>query len=124
MTKIIRDSNIRFDVFSTPKSKQIQVNKQIRSDLSSNKNLAMCDVETLKYGSRPIGKSLIRSRSEMLKKRAKKGEAINNKWNDRIKCDTCGKEYSRSNQSAHRKTQYHKIYANVGDKVKKILLDN
>lgn len=91
--------------------------KKIQSDLSSNKNLVRCDVETLKYATKPIGKAILKSRNK------NNEENETPKYSDRITCDICGKEFGRSNYSAHKKTKQHKLYAELGEKVKKILLD-
>jgi hypothetical protein len=43
-------------------------------------------------------------------------------WTDRITCSTCGVEYSRSNQSGHRKTKVHTAYAEMNDKIRDLLV--
>ncbi len=89
--------------------------KEIQSKLNSKTNLALCDEETIKYATKPIGRALI-SGKEKIKEKAK--------WNDIITCKRCGKTFIRSNRSAHNKTKFHKIYDEVGKKFQKILLDN
>jgi|WetSurMetagenome_2_1015567.scaffolds.fasta_scaffold00833_19 hypothetical protein len=42
---------------------------------------------------------------------------------DKLKCSICGRIYTRSNKYAHNKTKIHKAYANMNERIKKILLD-
>lgn len=43
------------------------------------------------------------------------------RWTDRVKCQVCGKEYSRSNGSAHRGTKIHKVYEKANRRLLKLL---
>lgn len=44
-------------------------------------------------------------------------------WSDRIKCNVCGIEYIRSNQSAHKRTRVHQAYQDMNDRVRDLLLN-
>lgn len=82
--------------------------KKIHDELKSGKNLIDCDVDTIKYIKKPLGKALYEG-----------GKA---KPDDRIKCQVCGKIFTRWNRTRHNKTQYHQTYAKVENKFKQFLL--
>lgn len=37
------------------------------------------------------------------------------KWTQRVKCDVCGKEYSRSSKTSHCRTQFHLLHKEMND---------
>ena len=41
-----------------------------------------------------------------------------------IKCDICGKFYSRTNKWAHNHTEYHRAYMNINKKLRDFILHN
>ncbi len=43
-------------------------------------------------------------------------------WGDIIKCKICGRNYTRSNISNHRKSQFHKAHQNINNKIQKLIL--
>lgn len=90
--------------------------KKIQKELLSGKSLPLCSDEAIKYVKEPIGSAIIKSRG-----RPKLENPSH--WSDRVKCKICGKEYTRSAITAHKKTQYHKIYKRMDKKFRKILLD-
>lgn len=103
--------------------------KQIQSDLSSVDNIIFADTETLKYATKPIGKAILRNKIE--DKRpiehvvdSKGDTGFRCKPSDRIICKKCGKEFVRSNRTAHKRTKMHQLYEQLGDKVTNLLLDN
>ena len=82
-----------------------------------SKNIALCDVETLKYAKKPIGKALLRGRKKLpIDDKAKP--------TDKIVCDVCGKTFVRSNRAWHKRTEIHRTYEKLGDNVKKMLLND
>jgi len=96
-------------------SKKIEVSKR---KLKKGYNLALLDVTTMKYATKPLGKAIYRANVG----RPRKEHKVH--WSDRIKCKVCGKEIIRSGRSRHNKTKYHQTYANVGEKLQKILIEN
>ena len=74
------------------------------------------DDDTLKYIQKPIGKALQRGRP-------RKPEEEKGKPSDRIVCKLCHREFVRSNRSHHDKTERHKLYARVNQKLAKLVLD-
>lgn len=66
--------------------------------------------------SEPIG--LATFNSEYKPKKGKK------KWSDRVECEICGREYTRSAKSKHYKTQYHIAYTEMNEKIKRLLKNN
>lgn len=86
-----------------------------QQELNSGINLLECDKETIKYTQEPIGKAILRGRSKKPIEEKAKG-------NDKIKCQTCGKEYFRYNSAAHKKTKYHQIHEKVEQKMREYIL--
>ena len=43
---------------------------------------------------------------------------------DRVKCQVCGKVYTRSGSAKHKKSQQHKIYEDINNKLLKAILGN
>lgn len=86
-----------------------------QEELKNTKNIARCDNETLKYLRKPLGRAIYESNV--------KKEKVKAKPSDRVECGICGKIFTRSGRSNHNKTEYHQLYAKMGEKVKKILLD-
>jgi hydroxyacyl-ACP dehydratase HTD2-like protein with hotdog domain len=84
-----------------------------QKELHSGKNLALLDDETLKYGKTPIGKAIIKEKKEEEEK----------PWKKKIECKVCGKTYSRSGSYRHKRTKYHQMYANIEEKIRKIILN-
>jgi hypothetical protein len=83
--------------------------KKVHNELKSGKSLIDCEMDTLKYIKKPVGRALYEG-----------GKA---KPDDRIKCQVCGKVFTRWNRSQHNKTQYHKIYLKVESQFKKFLFE-
>jgi len=89
-----------------------------QNEIKTGVELTQMTPETLNYAvTNPLGKAFYKSSG-----RPKKTEKA--KWNDRIKCEICGTEFIRSNRSAHNKTKAHKIYSDMNQKLKKMLLSN
>lgn len=45
-----------------------------------------------------------------------------NKWNDVMSCQVCGREYTRSNTTQHRRTGFHKMHLENQIKLRNIML--
>ena len=88
--------------------------QNIENELKT-KSLALCSEETLNLIQKPVGAAIYKSVTQIPKK--EKG-----KYNDKIECEICGKIYTRSNFSSHKKTSYHKIYNELNKKLAKILI--
>lgn len=43
------------------------------------------------------------------------------KWKQRVRCNICGSEYTRSNSAAHKKTKRHQIYLEASNKFLKVM---
>lgn len=81
----------------------------------SKKPLAKYSVYELNEVQKPIQKATFLHEDDKPKKKAH--------WSDIISCKECGKQYMRSSVSAHKKTQYHKIYEHMNKKLKKLLIE-
>lgn len=55
--------------------------------------------------------------------RPRKNENEKAKPYDRIICDICNKEFVRSHRSDHKKTNYHKMYADINENIKGIVIN-
>jgi hypothetical protein len=86
--------------------------KQLQDALSEHKSLPLSSAEEIQYAMTPIGKAIYTS-----------GPSDPNRFKERIICKICGKLFTRSNTSRHNRTQYHQLYLNMHNKMRKILLD-
>jgi len=91
--------------------------EKIQKQVQKQKGLTQYSNEKLIYIQKPIGKAIYKS-----KERPKKSEENKAKWNDKVKCDRCGKEFIRSSRTTHNKTQYHKIFDKMNNKLQDFLL--
>ena len=91
--------------------------EKIQEKIQKQKGLTQYSNEELQYIQKPIDQALYKSQG-----RPKKIEKNKAKWNDKIKCDRCGKIFIRSSRTAHYKTQYHKIFDKMNNKLQNILL--
>jgi len=89
-----------------------------QNNLKSGDDLTLLDITTLKYVRKPLGKAIYRANVG----RPRKEEHAQS--TDRIKCNICGKIFTRSARANHNKTKYHQTYASVGEKMRKVLIDN
>lgn len=91
--------------------------KKLREKVKYNKNLTTYTEDELKYVQTVTGKALFNHDEENEQPKQK------THWSDRVKCDICGKEFTRSSRTAHNKTLYHNMKKQEHDKLKKILID-
>ncbi len=87
-------------------------------NLKSGDNLTLLDIDTLKYARKPLGKAIYRANVG----RPLKEDHVH--WTDRVKCNICGKIFTRSARANHNKTKYHQTYACIGEKLRKILIND
>lgn len=93
--------------------------KDIQSKIKNDKNILFYDRETLDYVTKPIGKTLYKSKVG----RPKKSEETKAKPNDRILCPICKEEFVRSNRTNHNKTKIHKKMEQANTNLRKLLMD-
>jgi|ERR1700761_1830550 len=91
--------------------------EHLQNSLSEKKGLARYNPEEIMYATTPIGKAIYDSGPDNYDDNSK------SHWSDRIECKLCGKIYTRSTSSRHKKTQYHRIYEEMNNKLRMILLD-
>lgn len=68
--------------------------------------------EQFVYSQTPIGKALYRHKINRYTKPY-----------DRLTCGTCGKVYSRSGVTNHKKTQFHQLHENMNKKFKELFIN-
>lgn len=90
--------------------------KKIRARLNLKKGIPLYENEEIEYLEKPLGKAAYLMKDNTLKKKK-------SHWSDRIKCNICGKEFTRSCRKSHEITKHHQTYAKLNTKMKKILLD-
>lgn len=114
--------------------------KKLQNNLKKGNKVMNYDTKELDYITSPIGKAIYKKACEEQEekekkelqeieeeKQIKKDNRIKKKRadpNDKIKCELCGVEYTRCNRSRHEKTRIHKLYKDVNDKFKNLLLNN
>jgi hypothetical protein len=82
-----------------------------------NQSLTLVDDEALKYSLKPVGKAIITKEPISEKQKEK------TKWSDRVVCNICGVEFTRSARSNHNKTKMHNLHLSMHHKMKKLLLN-
>lgn len=90
-----------------------------QKELQQGKGLSQYEPETLKYLTKPIGKAIFKNAVE---KRGRPKKDTKAHWSDRIKCEICGKEFTRSARTKHTKTEFHQAHLKFDQKIKKLLL--
>lgn len=99
----------------------------VRKRLSKQKGLALYDNDEIEYLKKPLGlaafttpsdESIIQDPKSDIKKKPKELA----KWNDRVICDICGTEFTRSARSKHKQTQKHQIYLKMHEKIRDLVI--
>ena len=85
-----------------------------KKHVTDDKNLVDYSSDQMRYVQKPFGKAVYNSKTVVKKEKAH--------WSDRIKCDVCGKEFTRSARSMHNKTQHHVTYSKLNKKLAELLL--
>lgn len=91
-------------------------------DIKKKKGLGLYEPEELKH----LDKSLIaKAIYNNDTKEEPKEEIIEDVpyWKQRLTCKICGKQYFRSATTKHRRTQYHKTYELINEKLRKFMLE-
>ena len=102
--------------------------KEVRNKLKYKKNLTTYNDDELKFLQTVTGKALylhdntrdggyIEPEPEIVEKRKAR-------WDDRIICDVCNKEFTRSGRTGHNRTLYHRMKKQEHQKLKKLLIDD
>jgi hypothetical protein len=95
--------------------------KKYQEQLSSDTNLLLLDNDSLKYGFKPLGRAIIKGRKRDTDPIIEKKYA-NPK--DIIKCNICGKEYTRANKYRHDRTKIHQLLLKMGNKLRQYLYED
>ncbi len=91
--------------------------QETRKHLSQKKGLALYKNKELKYIEEPLGYASYCGEIEHHEKEPK------THWSDRIKCNICGKEFTRSARSAHKQTVYHKLHLKFHKKISNLMIN-
>lgn len=84
--------------------------KEAQENIKKGTQPVNMDVNTLRYLQKPLGKTLYVNGN---KKQPR----------DLVKCDVCGKIFTRWNRTKHNKTKHHQLYNNVNEKMRKLILN-
>ncbi|HLX52499.1 MAG TPA: hypothetical protein VKR58_01065 [Aquella sp.] len=91
--------------------------KKIREKLDKQNGLGLYDIDELNYVQKPLGRAVY------TKKKVGRPKSIKpTHWSDRIKCEVCGDEFTRSAGTLHRKTRHHQDFEKMNNKMRKILI--
>jgi|ERR1700759_5798595 len=96
---------------------------KIQDNLKKGYGLNNYSIEELKYLNKPLGKAIYTSTIKN-KGRPRKNENEKCKPSDRIICEICNKEYTRSASFKHKSTQYHQLHERMNKKLRKVLLED
>lgn len=95
--------------------------KDIQKKLRQNKNFAKYTIDELKYVQKPIGRALYKI--EDIPKCGRPRVSEKKSPSDRIICNICSKEFTRSGRTKHNRTQYHQAFEEMNSKLRKLLID-
>lgn len=94
--------------------------RKLKSEIKEKKGLANENLDIWSFIQKPIGKAYYKHNQENTEGDNVEDNKIH--WSDKIKCKVCGREYTRSNVSNHKKSQFHRTYENINNKVRKFIL--
>lgn len=88
-----------------------KTNDDIKNKVKNDKTLTFYNKTELSYVSKPVGKSIFNNDNDNahLKKFFDPKEVVT--------CKLCKRTYTKANRSKHNKTQYHKIYESINNKL-------
>ncbi len=89
----------------------------MQDNLLKGEPLGNYSVNELKYVQKPVGRNIYKTGMG----RPRKEEHVS--YLDKVTCKICGKTVSRSNQSNHKKSQYHMAHERMNKKIREVLLD-
>src|SRR5580693_112782 len=102
--------------------------KQLQDALAEKKSILRYNKEQIKYAMSPIGSAIyacpdgeLLEDSDIIKLKPKELKKPKH-WSDRIECKICGKTYQRSRTTLHKRTQFHRTYDDINEKLRKVLL--
>lgn len=92
--------------------------ENLRKEIS----IPLLEIEDLSKLIKPIGKEIYKSNN--VKKAGRPYKKVGEKvlHSDKIKCDICGRMFTRSNRTNHNNSSVHKAYSNINQKLYKLLL--
>jgi hypothetical protein len=102
---------------------------KIQKRLESGKNINSYNEKDIEYMKTPIGKTIYKNAiSETINTDIQKGRKRGRKklenpthWSDKIICKVCDKSILRSNQSTHKKSNYHLAHLKFLTKAEQLL---
>jgi hypothetical protein len=98
---------------------------ELQESLKEGKGLGLYDKDELEYITKPMGSAIyvstIKSKdSKVGRKKIKESKKA--KPTDRIKCDICPGEYSRSSSTNHKRTKIHQAFLKINKNLKEIIV--
>jgi hypothetical protein len=86
--------------------------KVMQKKFKQDKCVSDYDVDELDYLANPLGKANFKQpiKKEIVKK------VPNKPWTEKVKCEVCNKEYSRSGVTSHRGTKLHQYKLSMSQK--------
>lgn len=98
---------------------------QTYENIKSGISIPLLSKEEFEIIQKPIGKAIYKTSIEKKQVgRPRKREEDKLKPLDRIKCEICGRTYVRCHKTKHIRTDHHKAYEEMNEKLRKILLDD
>lgn len=80
---------------------------QIREKIKNNKNVRNYTPEEFEFLQTTVGRAIYNHKPTTPPQTRNRGDKRLH-WSDKIKCEICGKEYGRSNSSAHKGSKFHR----------------
>lgn len=90
---------------------------KIKKELDKGKEPIFCTDEALQEVKTPIAKAHYKLAIDRINEN-------HNNLGEYIKCDICGKDYTKYNKSKHNKTNHHIFCTKINKKWRKMILDN
>lgn len=88
-------------------------------NLRSGKSIPLLSIKDIRNLDKPVGKAIYRNKIG----RPKMKEEDKAKPGDRLVCDVCGEKFIRSHRTRHNQNKVHQAYANIHNKLYKVIVD-
>jgi len=89
-------------------------------NLRSGKSIPLLNTNDILILEKPIGRAIYKNQIG----RPRKKEEDKAKPNDRLICDICGGKFIRSHRSRHNQNKVHQAYANIHNKLYKVIVES
>lgn len=92
---------------------------KVQAEIFKGKPVYALTKEEFNYTQKPLGKAIYKH--SVGRPRKEPDEKTSPK--DKIVCDICGRTFTRSGRTNHKRSQFHKAHEKINRKLKELLID-